>query len=311
VFFMALMFFISGLFVPSGLERKGGRRFFLDRARRLGVPFLLAVTLLMPLAYYASWRLGNRAVPFLPDFFRPERWPVGPPWFLWVLLLFCGVVAMLPRVPAWKPRCSWTLAAGVLAVTLLTVVPLRFFVGPYAWFSLGGPLDFQTSRLLVYFAWFLLGAMLRSVPAEKLRPWPLWLAIGLAGFCANWVLTGRDVLQGVAFSFCCTFTGLGSLGAARWLFRRAWKWADSLSANAYGIYIVHYVFITWMQYSLLPAAWHPALKFTPVFVVALAASWAATAAYRHVARRSASAIGREPDVAHASACRVDTRVDAR
>ena len=32
------------------------------------------------------------------------------------------------------------------------------------------------------------------------------------------------------------------------------RWLDSLSANAYGMYLVHYPFVVWMQYALLDAA---------------------------------------------------------
>ena len=39
---MALMFFLSGLFVGPSLERKGAARFALDRLSRLGLPFLFA-----------------------------------------------------------------------------------------------------------------------------------------------------------------------------------------------------------------------------------------------------------------------------
>lgn len=54
-FFMSLMFFLSGLFVWPSLQRKGVGHFLRDRALRLGVPFLAAILLLMPIAYYASF----------------------------------------------------------------------------------------------------------------------------------------------------------------------------------------------------------------------------------------------------------------
>jgi fucose 4-O-acetylase-like acetyltransferase len=40
-FFMAFMFFISGLFVRDSLTRKGPAIFLRDRAWRLGVPYLV------------------------------------------------------------------------------------------------------------------------------------------------------------------------------------------------------------------------------------------------------------------------------
>ena len=49
---------------------------------------------------------------------------------------------------------------------------------------------------------------------------------------------------------------------------------DSLSANAYGIYIIHYVLVIWLQYLLLGAALPAAAKGATVFTITLLASWA-------------------------------------
>src|SRR6516162_1812444 len=50
VFFMSLMFFVSGLFVCPSLRRSGALTFLRGRLIRLGVPFVVGVPLLMPLA---------------------------------------------------------------------------------------------------------------------------------------------------------------------------------------------------------------------------------------------------------------------
>jgi surface polysaccharide O-acyltransferase-like enzyme len=55
---------------------------------------------------------------------------------------------------------------------------------------------------------------------------------------------------------------------------------ESLKDNAYGIYIVHYVFVVWLQYALLEAPLHAVVKGAIVFTGALALSWAASAALR-------------------------------
>ena len=54
-FFMAFMFFVSGLFVRDSLVRKGWAIFLRDRAWRLGVPFLISIFVLMPIAYYPTF----------------------------------------------------------------------------------------------------------------------------------------------------------------------------------------------------------------------------------------------------------------
>src|SRR6202011_3467432 len=51
-FFMACMFFISGLFVRDSLACRGSASFLANRAWRLGVPFLISIFVVMPIAYY-------------------------------------------------------------------------------------------------------------------------------------------------------------------------------------------------------------------------------------------------------------------
>src|SRR5258706_389906 len=84
-FFMALMFFISGLFVRESLMRKGSAIFLRDRAWRLGVPFLISVFVLMPIAYYPTFLRyhlpGTTDFNFLHFWWRTLTvgpWPSGP-----------------------------------------------------------------------------------------------------------------------------------------------------------------------------------------------------------------------------------------
>ncbi len=54
-FFMACMFFISGLFVRDSLARRGPGNFLASRAWRLGGPFTISIFVVTPIAYYASF----------------------------------------------------------------------------------------------------------------------------------------------------------------------------------------------------------------------------------------------------------------
>jgi glucan biosynthesis protein C len=306
LFFMSLMFLISGLFVVSSIKRKGVGHFLADRAKRLGIPFIIAVTVLSPLAYYPSWLLSNFADRggFLTGFFTTHGWSPGPAWFVWLLLAFSGVVAISYRfVPNLMKKLSWSvtstgsMVALFLAATMMATVPADLLFTPSQWSTVYGPLRFQTSRLLLYFIWFVLGVglgardMERSLSRENMKPWPLWLAFGALGYLAYglllpgtylvktpvWVM---KVVLATAASFCCTFTSLALLGLARSFFRNDWPLADSLSENAYGIYIFHYGFVTWLQFSLLAQPLSAAVKFLITFSGALAASWLLTASLR-------------------------------
>src|SRR5881628_3741137 len=52
-FFMAMFFFLSGLFVWPSLRHKSPGAFLGDRLLRLGLPFAIAAVTVIPLAYYA------------------------------------------------------------------------------------------------------------------------------------------------------------------------------------------------------------------------------------------------------------------
>ena len=104
-FFMACMFLISGLFVHDSLTRRGASNFLQHRAWRLGIPFLVSIFVLMPIAYYPTFLRyhlpGTTDFSFFHFWWRTLTvgpWPSGPAWFLWVLLALDIVAAALLAV---------------------------------------------------------------------------------------------------------------------------------------------------------------------------------------------------------------------
>jgi hypothetical protein len=311
IFFMSLMFFISGLFVAPSIARKGVGRFLADRTKRLGIPFVISATLLSPIAHYPSWLLSDSASQggFLSRFFTTDGGNAGPAWFIWVLLVFCVVVAIVYQfIPNLMKKLSWSaesagsLVVVFLAVSLMTTVPVHLFITTEDWFRLAGPVYLPASRCLLYPAWFLLGVALgsgnpeRSLSRENLRLWPLWLTFGALGYLAHGIFsTGKylsdtppsvmKLILAMAFCFCCTFTNLGAFGLARTFFRANWPPADHFSENAYGVYIFHYGFVIWVQFVLLAQLMPAVVKFLITFSVALMASWFLTALLRKTAAK--------------------------
>ena len=137
VYLMHLMFFLSGLFVWSSLQRKGAWTFLFYRILRLGVPFVLGVYLLMPLAYYPVY-LVTAVDPawsaFWAQWVALPFWPSGPMWFLWLLLAFNIVAAALFWLaPLWVNPGRLSSGAGshpsryclvLAAITAVVYVPL-------------------------------------------------------------------------------------------------------------------------------------------------------------------------------------------
>jgi hypothetical protein len=54
---------------------------------------------------------------------------------------------------------------------------------------------------------------------------------------------------------------------------------DSLSGNAYGMYLIHYAFVVWLQYLLLPTGLNAATKFAIVLAGALSLSWSTSVVF--------------------------------
>jgi hypothetical protein len=305
------MFLVSGLFVAPSIMRKGVSQFLVDRAKRLGIPFVIAVALVIPIAYYPSWLLSDATGQggFLRRFFTIDGWSPGPLWFVWLLLAFCIVVVIIYQLlPNLMTRLSWSAESGgslavvFLVVSLIATIPMHLLGAP-EWSDLGGPLHLPTSRSLLYFGWFLLGVAVghanpeRSLSRENMSPWPFWLAIGALSFAAHAIFSSGKYLTNTpvwatklilatVLSFCCTFTSLAALGLARSFFRTNWSPADHFSENAYGVYIFHYGFVTWIQFYLLTKPLPAALKFLITFSVASALSWFLTALLRKTAARN-------------------------
>jgi peptidoglycan/LPS O-acetylase OafA/YrhL len=315
VFFMSLMFFLSGLFVWRSLDRKGAAGFLHDRILRLGVPFVIAVALIAPLAYYPTYLLTGTSTGlagFWHQWGSLGDWPAGPAWFIWVLLAFdCIAAALLVLIPNWGAALGRGLArvsrrpilffALLVAVSALVYVPLALVYSPVYWFSFG-PFFFQSSRLLHYIVYFLVGAGVGAcgfnggllTPEGKLaRRWILWCvaaliafvaatAIAIASFSAKGSPQMWGRIGGISFVLSCAASSFAFLA----LFVRFAKTRngilDSLRDNAYGMYLIHYAFVSWLQYALLKTGLPAIAKGSVVFLGTLALSWSVTAALRRI-----------------------------
>ena len=315
VFFMSLMFFLSGLFVWKSLERKGTAGFLRDRILRLGVPFVVSAALSAPVAYYPTYLLTGTSTG-LPGFWHEWRslgnWPGGPAWFIWVLLVFdCIAAALLVLIPKWgevlgrglagvshRPVAFFALLVGISA---LVYVPLALVYGPLDWFSFG-PFFFQASRPLHYLVYFFVGAGIGAYGFERglLAPegklagrWILWCiaalvafgvasAIALASFSAHSSPRIWGTIGGISFAFSCAASSFAFLALFVRFVKTPNRLLDSLRDNAYGMYLIHYAFVSWLQYALLKTATPAIAKGSTVFLGTLVLSWGATAVLRRI-----------------------------
>jgi glucans biosynthesis protein C len=286
-FMMPLMFFLSGFFTLSSLDRKGPRNYFIARLRRLGVPFLFGIVFLAPISWWPAWKLADHGpLPYLVTFFSSDGWPIGPPWFLWVLLLFNGVAALMYRfVPLSRTLFHAQLrVCSIFLVTVVSYLSLSLFV-PDRWISIG-PFDVQLPRLALYFAYFVLGITAGSdrkwMESGPSKHWVWLLVFGMLSFLVYLASKARIsilprtlsfFLAKVAFAGICTGCSFGFIGASRSWFRKSIPSLDSLRDSSFGIYLIHYPLVVWLQYTLLGTALPVGVKFYIASLGDLMLSW--------------------------------------
>jgi surface polysaccharide O-acyltransferase-like enzyme len=61
-----------------------------------------------------------------------------------------------------------------------------------------------------------------------------------------------------------------------------WRLLDAMQPSAYGIYLLHYIFIVWLQYAVYELPLHAGAKFAIVFVRTLSISWILTIVLRKI-----------------------------
>ena len=315
LYLMHLMFLLSGLFVWPSLQRKGIKSFLSDRILRLGVPFLLGTYLLMPVAYYPAYAVVA-VDPSLSAFWSHWTtlpfWPSGPMWFLWFLLLLNIAAAGLHRLAPGAGEHLGRLADGAGAhpgrflvalaiVSAVAYVPLALIFRPWEWAQFG-PFSFQPSFTLQYVLFFFVGVALGANGLERgllradgtlARQWGRWLAGAAAAFlmwiCPTALIVDADgrapvalqVLAELGFVLSSATTCFGLVAAFLRFSTVTSPSLASFSENAYGIYLVHYVFVVWLQYALLNVPLHALVKAAIVLAGALLLSWAASAAICH------------------------------
>ena len=316
-FFMAMFFFLSGLFVWPGIARKGPLNYLSDRLLRLALPFAICALTIIPIAYYAVSLRQHPEVGFAAFWWKTVTvgpWPSGPIWFLWVLLSFDVVACLLYRLSHnfLDPINRLSLLARIrparffavmLALTAALYIPGRIYFGAGSWFEFG-PFSVQHGRVLLYATYFFFGAGIgvayldRGLLAADGRmakvTWE-WMIQALVPYGLMWVLIyiKREILgnpmwlpqwyEGL-YGFCFAAFSVAVLFLILSCFIRfkqsGWSLLDPMQPDAYGIFLVHYPIVLWLQYALFDYDLSAIIKALIAFVLTVALSWAVTRALR-------------------------------
>jgi glucans biosynthesis protein C len=329
LYLMQLMFFLSALFVWPSLLQKGWKAFLGQRILRLGVPFMLGTYLLMPVAYYPVYRV-TAVDPSWSSFW--SHWtalpvtPSGPMWFLWFLIaLNIGAAALYRLAPSAShfvtPLFAKAMARAhtgrlfivVVCVSAVAYLPLSAIYLPWKWVGFG-PFEIQPAFAPQYIIYFLLGLAigaygyqrgLLDVNGTLVRRWARWV-IGSSAAFLLWIIPMALFMKvpGAAVAGLRVAGDLGlvifvaaacfSMTAVFLRFATVrWPIIDSISENAYGIYFFHYVFVLWLQFTLLGLAFPAIGKGLILLIATLVLSWAASVVTNRILASARLLLGRE------------------
>jgi peptidoglycan/LPS O-acetylase OafA/YrhL len=304
MFMMPTMFFISGFVTPLSLKRKTGGSFLISRFKRMMVPWILAVLILLPL--YKVIFLYSRNLPQenLSSYFHFNGGILinqGWLWFLPVLFLFDMVYLALSKVNL--PVRNIGLKLAVPAIFLIGFV-YSFIMsryGLYGW-TKTVLLDFQNERLLIYFMTFLLGALSyklgifdKKSAGKKFYYFlcaTIWIPMNVyIIFLLNLIFKpGQFILSEMAdvalvwFGFHLSLLGLMYIliNTFRYYLNRNGKVLSLLNESSFGVYVVHFIVVGAIASILLEAAVPSLGKYVLLATAAYIASNLIVSLYRRI-----------------------------
>jgi peptidoglycan/LPS O-acetylase OafA/YrhL len=160
---------------------------------------------------------------------------------------------------------------------------------------------------LLYATYFLVGIQLGASGTESgflahnavlARRWPIWLAAGLVAYALMLVVIITLVLPVVGahrplplplrllsdltLVLCCATISFAFIALFRRFAIARRPVFDNVSASSYGMYLIHYPVVVWLQFALLTVALGPVVKGAIVYVGAVTVSWGMVVALRRV-----------------------------
>lgn len=306
-FFMGLLFFVAGCFVPASLDRKGPRRFLRDRLVRLGLPVLLYMLVIGPVTEYYAAHSWNSTLPtsfgheWVKHIANGQVWQEnGPLWFCLALLVFSvayvGLTAAFParfgRSTAVRPlpRPSWLVAfSALMAVTTFAV---RVFNPPSV---LNLPLRDFGQYILLFGAGIMAarGGWLTQLRAQpSFLPLAATMVGGLAVLFALLQAGGFSKGNGGSYyagahwesaafaiweSSVCVVMGVVLLGLFRGRFDHQGSSARFMSDNAFAVYTIHPPILIMSARLIQPLQWHSLAMFGTLWALAAIGSFASSA----------------------------------
>jgi len=193
VFLMPTLFFIAGFFAWPSLQKKGKWLFIKSKLRRLAIPWLLGICLLVPIINYIHYYSRDYPTSLLSLWLKfvgniegalllhtgfissPTQFHQHIFWFISLLLLFFVVFAILhdakkgwhpnelpstvPQAPTTRSILFVLCLVSVLTAFLTFIIYAVFHENPNKdpWIMVANLIQFQASKIVLYISCFSVG----------------------------------------------------------------------------------------------------------------------------------------------------------
>jgi fucose 4-O-acetylase-like acetyltransferase len=301
-FFMGAFFLISALFVPGSYDRKGAGQFLRERLLRLGVPLLLWLLVVRPLAtvgrYIAARDAASQQGTELPYWqYYLQSFTPGPMWFVEVLFVFSALYVLWRLLTVQGRRASASTPAtgrapGAVAIVgftigLALVTYLWRIAVPMGASILGLP---SPAYLPQYAALFIVGLIAtRRGWLGGLSRTTGWIGFATAAVTAVVLLLvlisapeasmGHGSLQSLIMATCETTLAVGVILGLLVLFRERLghqgRRRRFLSDHAFTVYVIHPAVLVALGYALSDVQAPAVAKAALLVALALPLCWAA------------------------------------
>lgn len=246
--FMCLLFVVGGMSARYSLEKRSGKAFAGDRARRLLVPSVAGIFILGWISgwvtnQYTDMFGGNgNLIPGFIKYFIFCLMGIGPLWFAHELF-FASMILLLIRLIDKKDKL-WELGGKVNMVLLF---PMVLLVWGSAWIF-NTPL-IEVYRNGIYILMFLLGYYVFSHEeiTDALAKHHIWLAVLAVGAGIGYTVyfygenyASQSCLKHPFTNIYAWLMILAVLGVFKARFDHTDRFADYMTKRNFGFYVLHY-----------------------------------------------------------------------
>lgn len=277
-----LLFFISGIFIPTSIAKHGPRKFLINRLIRIGGTALFMAIVLAPLTYYLPCKMASPQLSLL-DFLQHEFnlgiWRIGPAWFLWTLLIFDGFACFfyclspiyfskLKQVGELFHQYPKLALAGITCLTYLGYILGAYLIAidsTIFWEILRGPFYFEAIDIFVDALFFILGMILSqyilNTKKSRFKHSYVWLVLSGFIFLIQLYVPVADVaslfslhyhpklaINVITTPLLIITLSIGLFALFQNHCNKNNRLATSISNTSYTIFIFHFPICLWLQY---------------------------------------------------------------